>query len=95
MIDDDYFKSLEKSLREINKDNYKQYNTPYLEHLKEFEEKTLNNLPKESEKDFKIYISLLINHILEVREEDCFNVFMAGFKNGLEFNKHLKSKYNS
>lgn len=92
---DGYFKNISKLQRDINRENINSFKTAYLNDLIEYEAKLTNNLPENLRKIFNFYKLVLINHICEIRFDDAFDVFMAGFKNGLEHDRFLKNKYNN
>ncbi len=93
METDSYYKSIEEMLRKISNFNLFNFETNFKDELKEFRYKLLKNLSEEYKTYFNIYESLIIAHINEIRKEDAFNVFFAGFKNGTEHDLYLKNKY--
>jgi len=88
-----YYKSIEEMLRKISNFNLFNFETSYKDQLKEFKYKLNNKLSEDYQTYFNIYESLLIAHICEIRKEDAYNIFMAGFKNGCEFESYLKEKH--
>lgn len=89
----DYNKLINSSLRKVNRNNLNTFDFSKESIFKKVEYDLMFNLPFDLTDTFCLYTDLIIEHILEIRKEDCFNVFNAGFACGIEFERYLKNKH--
>lgn len=91
----DYYKSIDDLLRKVSDKNVYNFETSVQKDVKQFEADWSSNYSADFKDNLKIYKELLIEHLLEIRKDDAVNVFLAGFKNGVEFQEYLRNKYNA
>ena len=89
----DYSQLINSLLREVNQDNLKTFDFSKKDIFSKIDDELMYKLPFDLFETLKQYIDLVIEQVLEIRKEDCINVFTYGFKNGIEFERYLKDKH--
>lgn len=88
-----YINLINSSLRDVNRENLERFDFSKKDMFKKIKNNFLENLHFDLFDTFYQYIDLIIEYVLEIRKEDCFEVFADGFVNGIEFERYLKDKY--
>lgn len=93
-MEKEYYNSIiENNLTKLNKDTLRNIETIYKIKLENSRKDLICNLPFDLDSKFYSYIELLIKHIQEINKQDALNIFVEGFKKGIEYERYLKNKY--
>lgn len=87
-----HYKNINKYLRAISYSNFRDYGTKYNAKIEELRRKIVYELPFCIYEHCNNYCEFLIKHILTIRNEDCYNIYIEGFKKGIQFEKESNKK---
>ena len=88
-----HIETIKPLIRNVNRENLNMFNFSKKKDFDKIEDKFLYNLPFDLFETFHKYIDLIIEHVNEIRKEDCYNIYLKGFSNGIEFERYLKDKH--
>ena len=93
MNKENYNKIIDNNLTKFDKDTVGDIETIYKDKLENSRKIFIYELPFDLNDKFYSYIEFLLKHIQEINKHDAINIFMEGFKQGIEFERYLKDKY--